>query len=65
MTKDTKMSAVDEESLFSDEELFANGKNTTYKLNNFVYFFIMFLNLNFKCFPYQFLTRNTPGVPIC
>lgn len=30
MTKDTNMSAVDEESLFSDEELFANGKNTLY-----------------------------------
>lgn len=30
MTKDTNMSAVDEESLFSDEELFANGKNINY-----------------------------------
>lgn len=40
MTKDTNMSAVDEESLFSDEELFANGKNAffyTYKFNKFVF----------------------------
>jgi len=27
MTKDINMSALDEESLFSDEELFGNGKN--------------------------------------
>lgn len=32
MTKDTNMSAIDDESLFSDEELFGNGE---YKNINF------------------------------
>lgn len=30
MTEDSNMTAVDEESLFSDEELFGNGKNTIF-----------------------------------
>lgn len=35
MTKDINMSAVDEESLFSDEELFANGKQIQILLENY------------------------------
>jgi len=52
MMKDTIMSAVDEDSFFSDEELFANGKkyslfiliNTQLFLLLCVYFFVIFLN---------------------
>lgn len=32
MMKNTNMSAIDEESLFSDEELFANGKKTIHTI---------------------------------
>lgn len=41
MTNDTNMSVADEESLFSDEELFANGK----PINVFFFFIEQFCSL--------------------
>lgn len=56
MTKDLNMSAIDDQSLFSDEELFDKGKNKLFIFNKYIKYILIVIKLSI--FVFSFIDKN-------